>query len=93
MERSIEEGSEEEFITEHYWGYTRINASVTAEYGVEHPRWKMYSVIDYAISVDFARCYGDVFSFLSDEKPACVMLAEGSDIIVKSGRQIDLSGR
>ena len=93
MERSIEEGSEEEFITEHYWGYTRINASVTAEYGVEHPRWKMYSVIDYAISVDFARCYGDVFSFLSDEKPASVMLAEGSDIIVKSGRQIDLSGR
>jgi uncharacterized protein YqjF (DUF2071 family) len=28
----IVSGSEEEFITEHYWGYTKISASTTAEY-------------------------------------------------------------
>jgi len=32
-------GSEEEFITEHYWGYTKIGVNKTSEYGVEHPRW------------------------------------------------------
>jgi hypothetical protein len=31
-------GSEEEFITEHYWGYTRQRDGGTIEYRVEHPR-------------------------------------------------------
>ncbi|MEP6810645.1 MAG: DUF2071 domain-containing protein, partial [Chthoniobacterales bacterium] len=31
-------GSHEEFITEHYWGYTKRRAT-TSEYQVEHPRW------------------------------------------------------
>jgi uncharacterized protein YqjF (DUF2071 family) len=33
------EGSEEEFITEHYWGYARRRGGRTVEYRVEHPRW------------------------------------------------------
>ena len=32
---------EEEFITEHYWGYTK-RGTRTSEYEVEHPRWKMW---------------------------------------------------
>ena len=35
----IKINSEEDFITEHYWGYSKINNSQTTEYGVEHPRW------------------------------------------------------
>ncbi len=38
---AIASGSEEEFITEHYWGYTQIKKK-TSEYGVEHPRWEVY---------------------------------------------------
>lgn len=87
-ELPILEGSEEEFITEHYWGYTKISDSKTAEYGVEHPRWNIYKVTDFNILVDFATVYGDAFSFLSAEKPLSVMLAEGSNIIVKSRRKI-----
>ena len=34
-------GSEEEFITEHYWGYTKQRDGSTIEYGVEHPRWSL----------------------------------------------------
>ncbi|HEX6432046.1 MAG TPA: DUF2071 domain-containing protein, partial [Niastella sp.] len=34
----IQEGSEEEFITEHFWGYSAINKTETGEYQVEHPR-------------------------------------------------------
>lgn len=84
----ILEGSDEEFITEHYWGYSKISDSKTSEYGVEHPRWNIYKVTDFNIQVDFAIGYGDAFSFLSTQKPLSVMLAEGSNIIVKSGRKI-----
>lgn len=84
----IQEGSEEEFITEHYWGYTRISASKTSEYAVEHPRWKVYPVQDYAINVSFGELYGDDFAFLDREKPASVFLAEGSEIIVRGGRNL-----
>jgi len=80
--------SEEEFITEHYWGYTRINDTQTSEYGVEHPRWDVYAMKDYTIDVDFGRLYGDAFSFLQTEKPRSVFLAEGSAIKVMSGRRV-----
>jgi hypothetical protein len=37
--RSPDDNSEEEFITEHYWGYTAQRSGGCAEYRVEHPRW------------------------------------------------------
>ncbi|TKC10060.1 DUF2071 domain-containing protein [Pedobacter polaris] len=80
--------SEEEFITEHYWGYTKIGSNITSEYGVEHPRWEMYPVKDYKIDVDFERNYGIDFGFLSNAKPDSVMLAEGSAIYVKKGQKL-----
>lgn len=84
----IEAGSEEEFITEHYWGYTKLSDSKTSEYGVEHPRWNVYPVKNYSIDVDFRQVYGDAFGFLSKEKPKSVFLAEGSEIKVLDGRKI-----
>jgi uncharacterized protein len=84
----IEAGSEEEFITEHYWGYTRINDHATAEYGVEHPRWRVYEKINYSIDVNFAVNYGEEFSFLNHESPKSVFLAEGSEVTVRVGRNI-----
>lgn len=79
----IAQGSETEFITEHYWGYAHVNNSKTNEYEVTHPRWKKYVVNQYEIEVDFARNYGDNFGFLNDVKPTSVMLAEGSEITVE----------
>ena len=43
-EAPIAAGSEEEFITEHYWGYTKLRNNITSEYGVEHPRWNMHAI-------------------------------------------------
>lgn len=84
----IRAGSEEEFITEHYWGYTKISENKTSEYQVEHPRWNVYSVLNYKIDIDFNEIYGNEFSFLQNEKPASVFLAEGSEIKVYKGRAI-----
>src|SRR5690606_13561031 len=46
-------GSEAEFITEHYWGYTKVNQRKTTEYQVEHPSWMTYPVTECKVNVDF----------------------------------------
>lgn len=84
----IEKNSEAEFITEHYWGYTRLSENKTTQYEVEHPRWEVYKTIDYAIHVDFGNIYGKTFKHLQQEKPVSVFLAEGSRIKVKKGSTI-----
>lgn len=80
--------SEEEFITEHYWGYTRLRSGQTQEYGVEHPAWEMYPVTDYSCDFDFKLLYGDKYEFLNGTQPRSVFLAKGSDVIVRTGKLI-----
>lgn len=82
--RTIEAGSEAEFITEHYWGYTRASATSTFAYEVRHPRWEVYDVMSYDIQVNFRSVYGDEFAGLGEMQPQSVMLAEGSEISVES---------
>lgn len=84
----IETGSEEEFITEHFWGYTKLSNSKTAQYEVKHPRWQVYPVKSYEINVDFEKVYGHHFNFLNNLKPDSVLLAEGSEIEVMKGKNI-----
>ncbi len=84
-DKEIEAGSEAEFITEHYWGYTKLRNSKTSEYGVEHQRWNEYKVLEYKIEADFGKLYGSEFKFLKNEKPVSVLLAEGSEITVNEG--------
>lgn len=81
-------GSLEEFITEHYWGYTKYNESSTFEYGVEHPRWEIYPVKTHTVEVDFEKVYGSTFGFLSNQSPHSALLAEGSAIVVKSAKKL-----
>ena len=47
-------GSEAEFITEHYWGYTRQRDGGTVEYHVTHPRWRTWAVNAAAVQGDLA---------------------------------------
>lgn len=84
----IQENSETEFITEHYWGYAKVNEEVTNEYEVTHPKWKHYEVKDYEIDVDFGIVYGAEFQFLNKIKPVTIMLAEGSEITVENKKTI-----
>jgi len=76
-------GSIEEFIFEHYYGYTKINNQLSQEYKVDHPRWLVNKVIDHSIHCDFKSMYGNDFSFLSDRQPDSVTVAEGSPVTVK----------
>ncbi len=76
-------GSIEEFIFEHYYGYTKINNQLSQEYKVNHPRWFVNKVIDYSIHCDFKSMYGNDFSFLSNHQPDSVIIAKGSPVTVK----------
>ena len=80
----IEPNSETEFITEHYWGYAKVNEQKSNEYEVTHPKWEVYNVNDYKIDVDFGTVYGEEFEFLNTSNPNSVMLAEGSEITVEN---------
>lgn len=78
--REMQPGSLEEFIFEHYYGYTRINDKLSQEYRIQHPRWRVNTVLHYSVHCDFAAMYGEPFAFLTDTKPDAVFLAEGSPV-------------
>ena len=84
----IEANSETEFITEHYWGYTKIDEQTTFEYEVTHPTWQHYKIKNFDIQVDFEQTYGAVFKSLNQVSPKSVMLAEGSLITVENKRKL-----
>lgn len=76
-------GSIEEFVFEHYYGYTKINNQLSQEYKVNHPRWEVNKVKDYSIHCNFQSMYGKDFSFLNNHQPDSVIIAEGSPVTVK----------
>jgi uncharacterized protein YqjF (DUF2071 family) len=89
--RPIAPGSMEEFITEHYWGYTKrggVLSAGTGEYGVEHPSWQCYPVLHTEVEADFGALYGEAFAGLIAPLPDHVLLAEGSAIGIRWGGRI-----
>lgn len=86
--QDMEPGSEAEFITEHYWGYTRLHDGGTNAYEVRHPRWRVHPVHTYGVHVDFGLVYGERFRFLNHVEPVSVMLAEGSAVAVMPGKRL-----
>jgi len=73
-------GSFENFIFEHYYGYTKINATITEQYSIKHPSWMINAVVESKVSCDFDEMYGKEFGFLSSLQPEATFLAEGSSI-------------
>lgn len=81
-------GSEEEFITEHYWGYVSQRGGGTIEYKVEHPSWRVWQVSAAEFDCDVERVYGEQFVAPLRAKPCSAFIAEGSPIIVRKGVKI-----
>ncbi|MGH9738841.1 MAG: YqjF family protein [Candidatus Acidiferrales bacterium] len=80
-------GSHEEFITEHYWGYTRRSASLTVEYRVEHPSWKVRSAGSGSFQGSVAGLYPCEFEFIGQRPPDTAFVADGSIVAVFRGNQ------
>ena len=78
-------GSLEEFITEHYWGYTAQRDGGTLEYQVEHPRWPVWLAARSSFDGNVARLYGPQFVEPLSQKPASAFVAAGSEVGVSKG--------
>ncbi|MEO5930114.1 MAG: DUF2071 domain-containing protein [Candidatus Kapaibacterium sp.] len=86
--RPAEPGSEEEFITEHYWGYSAQRDGGTVEYRVMHPSWNIWQVSQSALECDIPAIYGAKFREALSGPPSSAFLADGSAISVHMGKRI-----
>lgn len=82
------EGSEAEFITEHYWGYTRRSGGRTAEYRVEHPRWQVWNAESASFSGAAEPLYGARIAEILADRPRSAFLAVGSQVAVYPGDKV-----
>lgn len=87
--RPLTAGSEAEFITEHYWGYTRQRDGSTLEYQVEHPRWEVWEAPRARFDGTGERLYGPAFGRILGRPPASAFVAVGSAVCVHYGRRLD----
>jgi uncharacterized protein len=80
-------GSEQEFIAEHYWGYTHRD-DATREYRVEHPAWRLWHAWDPYLDCDIGAMWGRAFVAPLSARPRSAFVAEGSRVAVFGGRKI-----
>jgi uncharacterized protein YqjF (DUF2071 family) len=82
---ALAKGSEEEFITEHYWGYCQQRDGSTVEYGVEHPPWRVWTAANPRLDCDVAATYGAEFAASLAGTPTSAFVADGSPVVVRRG--------
>jgi uncharacterized protein YqjF (DUF2071 family) len=78
----LKSNSFEEFIAEHYWGYSTLNASTTVEFEVRHPKWNVFKNAKVQFDCDLGVLFGKKWSFLNDHEPLCSFVADGSEVSV-----------
>ena len=87
----IAPGSAEEFIFEHYWGYTRQRDGGTADYEVEHPSWRIWQTDRTTFDCDVGALYGADFIEPLRATPHSAFVAEGSRITVRRAGRVSAS--
>jgi uncharacterized protein YqjF (DUF2071 family) len=81
-------GSEAEFITEHYWGYTRQRDGGTLEYQVEHPAWHVWTANASWFRGPGSALYGRDLGAVLAAEPRSAFVAIGSPVAVHHGRRL-----
>lgn len=79
--KALQPGSIEEFIAEHYYGYTG-GRSHTTEYEVSHESWMVRPIAQFEFSADVASLYGQEFVAPLSKPPLTSFIAEGSPVQV-----------
>jgi uncharacterized protein YqjF (DUF2071 family) len=86
--RIPEEGSEAQFIAEHYWGYSAQRDGGCVEYRVAHPAWRVWTSQDAKFEGDVEELYGRDLAAALKGPPASAFLAEGSAVTVYRGERL-----
>jgi hypothetical protein len=82
------EGSVEQFIAEHYWGYASQPDGRTVEYRVEHEPWRVWHATHARFEGNCAPLYGNELAECLKSPPESALLAEGSAVVVHSGKTV-----
>jgi uncharacterized protein len=85
-------GSLEQFIMEHYWGYS-AQRSGSVEYRVSHEPWRVWATAGARFEGDASLCYGRDFNAILQRPPDSAFAAEGSAVTVFRGNRIRSDGR
>ncbi|HET6680472.1 MAG TPA: DUF2071 domain-containing protein [Gemmatimonadaceae bacterium] len=74
--------SEAEFISEHFYGYTRQRNGSTMEYRVEHPPWRVANADEAVLRADVSTLHAGEFADALGGAPRSAFLAQGSPVAV-----------
>ena len=79
------EGSIEQFLAEHYWGYNAQPDGSTLEYLVDRPSWRIRVAATSTLVCDVEQLYGSSFVESLGASPLAAFWAEGSEVAVHRG--------
>ena len=75
-----EKGSEEEFVSDHFWAYKEMSVAQTCEFEVWHREWKMRELADVNAVIDIESLYGAGWAGAMNPKPSTVFYLDGSAV-------------
>jgi uncharacterized protein len=81
------ENSLEQYITEHYWGYTS-QKSGALEYQVAHTQWAISVPSEALFAGNASELYGKEFGVMLSRRPDSAYVANGSPVEVYAGAEI-----
>jgi len=81
------EESLEQFITEHYWGYTSRRGGCV-EYRVSHEPWRVWKGARGGFDGDGETLYGPELGGILRRPPSSAFIADGSSVLVFTGKRI-----
>ncbi len=85
------EGSLEQFITEHYWGYTARKDGGSLEYHVAHVPWCVWASTKAGFAGDASGLYGVELGNVLQGPASSAFITEGSEVTVFRGNFVRTS--
>jgi uncharacterized protein YqjF (DUF2071 family) len=83
-----QEGSLEQFITEHYWGYSTPRSGGCLEYHVSHAPWQVWATTTAGFEGEAGALYGSELGAVIQRRPDCAFVADGSSVTVFKGDRV-----
>jgi len=80
-------GTLEQFITEHYWGYSAQRSGGCIEYYVSHVPWRVWAA-SASFEGDASSFYGRELGAVLQRRPDSAFVANGSPVTVFKGNRI-----
>jgi uncharacterized protein YqjF (DUF2071 family) len=89
LPKQAAEGSLEQFITEHYWGYSTQRSGASLEYHVSHDPWKVWAATSAGFEGEASTLYGTDLAAVLQRRPNSAFVADGSPVIVFRGNRLE----